>query len=100
MIIVKTVITMLQSYLDALLRKMGTPNTPESTKNVLQKEIENQRWQKLGKILTRLKKIPFQHNIMDNLEEFDYGFDGALSTLLELWDSYGIQMQDMLDESK
>lgn len=99
MVIVKTIITMLQSYLDALLRKMwGTSNTSEATKDVLQNEIRNGRWQKLAKILTRLKKIPFQHNIMENLEEFDYSFDDALSTLLECWDSYGIQIQDLQDE--
>lgn len=101
MVIVKTIITMLQSYLDALLRKMwGESATSEATKNILQKEIENGRWNKLAKILTRIKKIPFQHNIMDNLEEFDYSFDDAMSTLLECWDSYGIQIQDMLDENK
>lgn len=35
---------------------------------------------------------------MENLEEFDYSFDDALSTLLECWDSYGIQIQDLQDE--
>lgn len=99
MVIVKTIITMLQSYLDALLRKMwGASNTPEATKNVLHKEIENGRWHKLAKILTRIKKIPFQHNIMENLEDFDYSFDEAMGHLLECWDSYGIQIQDLQDE--
>lgn len=98
MVIVKTIITMLQSYLDALLRKMGAPNTAESTQVVLQKEVENGRWKSLAKITTKLKRIPFQHNIMENLEEFDYSFDDVLSTLLECWDSYGIQIQDMQDE--
>ncbi len=44
--------------------------------------------------------MPFSHDIMANMREFDYGFGDDLNQLLECWDSYAIQINDYREQKK
>lgn len=97
--LVHTIITMLQSYLSSFFRNIDHKKKKE-VMSVFKKETNNWRWDQLDKIVKKLKNMPFSHDIMANMREFDYGFGDDLNQLLECWDSYAIQINDYREQKK
>lgn len=93
--ILMAIFTLLKSYIDYLSRNVKNLLDKKDTKNFFTTQSKNWRWKKFEKIITKLKTIIFEKDILDATSSFGYSFEDNLTTLLQDWDSFGIQMEEI-----
>lgn len=89
------IFTIVHSYIEYLDRNLSVLPDHARQSDFLRSQLKDNKWQMFSVIVHTLKKFLFEKEILKATREFEFSFEDNLTTLVQNWDSMGMQIEEL-----